>query len=132
MAGKFYKLEEDGSILCNTTQECPDEVVDQVGNDIVDTGTTVVTTNKFLIPPSCRKTTLCRSSAAHPGVFKDKLYSNLSKTTPFNLKAFIHDIVMMFLDEHHEMQETFCSGQCTNVERMHPFDLMMYQNADES
>ena len=52
--------------------------------------------------------------------------------TPFNLKAFIHDIVMMFLDEHHEMQETFCSGQCTNVERMHPFDLMMYQNADES
>lgn len=86
MAGKFYKLEEDGSILCNTTQECPDEVVDQVGNDIVDTGTTVVTTNKFLIPPSCRKTTLCRSSAAHPGVFKDKLYSNLSKTTPFNLK----------------------------------------------
>ena len=47
MAGKFYKLEEDGSILCNTTQDCPDEVVDQVGNDIVDTGTTVVTTNKF-------------------------------------------------------------------------------------
>ena len=47
MSGKFYKLEEDGSILCNTIQDCPDEVVDQVGNDIVDTGTTVVTTNKF-------------------------------------------------------------------------------------
>ena len=47
MTGKFYKLEEDGSILCNTTQDCPDEVFDQVGNDFVDTGTTIVTTNKF-------------------------------------------------------------------------------------
>jgi len=31
--GKFYKLEEDGSILCNTTQDCPDEVVDQNKNN---------------------------------------------------------------------------------------------------
>ena len=83
MAGKFYKLEEDGSILCNTTQDCPDEVVDQVGNDIVDTGTTVVTTNKFCIPLSCRQTTRCRSSSVHLGVFKDKLYSNLSKISQF-------------------------------------------------
>ena len=36
IAGKFYKMEEDGSILCETRGDCPNDVVNKVG--IADCG----------------------------------------------------------------------------------------------
>ena len=38
IAGKFYKLEEDGSILCETRGDCPNDVVNKVGTEIADCG----------------------------------------------------------------------------------------------
>ena len=36
IAGKFYKMEEDGSILCETRGDCPNDVVNKVGTEIAD------------------------------------------------------------------------------------------------
>ena len=38
IAGKFYKMEEDGSILCETRGDCPNDIVNKVGTEIADCG----------------------------------------------------------------------------------------------
>jgi len=34
--GKFYKLEEDGSILCETRGDCPNDVVNKTNNTVLE------------------------------------------------------------------------------------------------